>query len=517
MNDLLREKLCELLAAHGRTLLEDRTRCETLLWLAAGENSRGMGALLGGLHRKVPHAILTAPPRCRDETLLVKLTRRLMNDLSLDEATARWAVECWARAVAPVPVEPSELLSEEDFGAALEMHLPVQTPGPPEPRPPEGTQMPRRTVMNPFLQKLPLFPTAVIGSLPRPAWLLDVMADYLAGRIPRAEWARACDLAVPLAVGLQEAAGIDVLTDGEWRREGYFQVFYERVEGFRPDLIEGRTRRWPAAVAPLRRLGPIVADGVAFLRKLTRRAVKVTLPSAYVILRRFYSPEHSARAYPTRERFLRAVEEILLEEARDVLAAGAECVQFDDPMLGYFVDPKYREQRSGHWGSGQFRDADAELRLGIDSVNRLAGPLREKGAHVILHVCRGNIERRSDARGDFRPIWPGLCRAEVDELALEFAMPQAGTLDVLVDLPQRLRLGFGCLDVRRAEVESPETIVARVRRALRYLPPGRLTLNPDCGFAPSGNNPIPLDEPYAKLRALAEAARRLRAEHAGRS
>src|SRR5690349_20626286 len=114
--------------------------------------------------------------------------------------------------------------------------------------------------MNVFLAKLPRFPTAVIGSLPRPAWLLDVLADYLAGRLPRAGWEKACDWAVPFAVALQEQAGIDVITDGEWRREGYFQVFYERVGGFQPDLIPGRTRRWPAAVGPLKRQGPFVAD-----------------------------------------------------------------------------------------------------------------------------------------------------------------------------------------------------------------------------------------------------------------
>lgn len=367
--------------------------------------------------------------------------------------------------------------------------------------------------MSAYLNKLPLLPTTVIGSLPRPAWLLDVLADYLAGRLDRRGWERACDRAIPFAVGLQEAAGVDVLTDGEWRREGYFQVFYERVEGFQADLIPGRTRRWPAAVAPLRRRGPIVADGVAFLRRQTDRAIKVTLPSAYVILRRFYSPEHSRRAYPAREDFLHAVEEVLLEEARDVLAAGADCVQLDDPMLGYFVDPLYREQRSGHWGTGQFTDADEELRLGVDSASRLARPLRRQGAYVVLHVCRGNIERRSDAQGDFRTIWPELRRAEVDELALEFALPQAGGVDVLADFPPGLRLGFGCLDVRTSEPESPEVIVARVRQALRHLPAERISLNPDCGFAPSGNNPIPLDEPYAKLKALVQAARQLRAEY----
>jgi 5-methyltetrahydropteroyltriglutamate--homocysteine methyltransferase len=366
--------------------------------------------------------------------------------------------------------------------------------------------------MTDYLGKLPLLPTAVIGSLPRPRWLLDVLQEHLAGRLAWGEGERACDRAVPFAVALQETAGMDIVTDGEWRREGYVQVFYERVEGFQPDLIPGRTRTWPAAVARLRRRAPIIAAGIAFLRKCTGRAIKATLPSAYVILRRFYSPEHSAAAYPSREHFLRAVEEVLLHEAEDCLAAGADCLQLDDPMLGYFVDPRYREQRSGHWGTGQFTDVDAELRLGIDSVNRLAGPLRQRGVYVGLHVCRGNIERRSDAEGDFAAVWPALCRAEVDELALEFAMAGAGSMAVLARWPARLRLGLGCVDVRQPAVEPAEKIVARVREALRYLPADRLTLNPDCGFAPSGTNPIPLEEPYDKLKALAEAARRLRAE-----
>jgi 5-methyltetrahydropteroyltriglutamate--homocysteine methyltransferase len=137
--------------------------------------------------------------------------------------------------------------------------------------------------------------------------------------------------------------------------------------------------------------------------------------------------------------------------------------------------------------------------------------LRRAGAHVVLHVCRGNIERRSDAAGDFSVIWPALCRADVDEVALEFAMPQAGSLEVLAWLPAGLRLGFGCVDVRSDDMETAETVMSRVRQALRHVPAERLTLNPDCGFAPSGTNPIPLDEAYGKLKSLGEAARQLRA------
>src|SRR5262249_26034905 len=148
----------------------------------------------------------------------------------------------------------------------------------------------------------------------------------------------------------------------------------------------------------------------------------------------------------------------------------------------------------------------------IDSVNRLAGALRQRGAYVILHVCRGNIERQSDARGDFGMIWPALRRAQVNELALEFAMPQAGGLEVLSDLPAGVRLGFGCVDVRTPEVEDVETIAGRIRQALRQGPAERLGLNPDCGFAPSGNNPITLDEPYLHLKPRGAGAAKGRQE-----
>ena len=96
------------------------------------------------------------------------------------------------------------------------------------------------------------------------------------------------------------------------------------------------------------------------------------------------------------------MEAVLLEEAQEILEAGADCLQLDDPMLGYFTDPKYREQRSGHWGTGQFADFERRARLGIESASRLARPLRQAGAYVGLHVCRGNIERRSDAEGTSR-------------------------------------------------------------------------------------------------------------------
>src|SRR5262245_52743044 len=129
--EYLVDKLCELLIAHGRPLIDDRARCEALLWLAAGENSHGLFALTGALERKVPQAILTAPPEHRDAELLAKLTRRLVADLDMDEAAARWAVESWARAVAAAPAQP--LVPPEKPGQQAPASTPIRPLARPSP------------------------------------------------------------------------------------------------------------------------------------------------------------------------------------------------------------------------------------------------------------------------------------------------------------------------------------------------------------------------------------------------
>ena len=262
-------------------------------------------------------------------------------------------------------------------------------------------------------------------------------------------------------------SGIDVISDGEWRREGYFQVFYERVDGFAPDLIRGRTRMWPAAVAPLRRHGPMVADGTAFLRRQTARAIRVGLPSAYVILRRFWSPEHSTAVYPTREHFLRAVEKILLQEAEDILAAGADAIQFDDPMLGYFVDPAYRTQRSEHWGTGQFADVDAELRLGIDSVNRLAGPLRSVGQLLYCMSAVATLSGAATRVATSARYGRALCGRKRTVSRPEFgALPEAGSPDVLGRAAGAITIGLRL----RGRALGPDRYARSNRRPCSHRP-----------------------------------------------
>src|SRR5262249_20169251 len=167
-------------------------------------------------------------------------------------------------------------------------------------------------------------PTTVIGSLPRPGWVRDVILDRKAGRLDGAEADRLLDAAVDGAIRLQERAGLDEITDGEWRRESYVKVFAERVRGFEPDLIQSVGPSYPAVVAPIAYHREIAAPEVRYVRARTRRRVKATLPSPYILGRRMWHPEHSRRAYPTRERFMADCVGVLRQELEAVRAAGAD-------------------------------------------------------------------------------------------------------------------------------------------------------------------------------------------------
>src|SRR5262245_50797101 len=180
-------------------------------------------------------------------------------------------------------------------------------------------------------RNLRFFPTTVIGSLPRPAWVRDVILDRKSGKLSEEEAGRLLDRAVESAILLQERAGLDEVTDGEWRRESYVKVFAERVRGFRPDINPSGGLPYPAVVAPVEYYRPIAAEEVRFVRARTRRRVKATLPAPYIIGRRMWHPEHSRAAYPDRERFMAACVPVLRQEVLAVRDAGADTVQLDEP------------------------------------------------------------------------------------------------------------------------------------------------------------------------------------------
>ncbi len=369
-----------------------------------------------------------------------------------------------------------------------------------------------------------LFPTSVIGSLPRPKWVLDLLLRHQSGELGAEALDAAIDKAIAFAIGLQENAGLDIISDGEWRRIGYFEVFAQMVEGFRraeyrtqalapeitPDTGLSPPQQWTLkefqqalVVKPMAYSRPIAAGGAAYLRRNTQRGTKVALPSPHMVGGRLWHADYSSGAYATRRDFIEAVIPILRSEVLALRDVGVDVVQFDDPWLCFFVDPEHR---------ARFEDPDAEVERAIDDLNRVVAGI--EGLKTALHVCRGNRARTVYANGDYEPIMPYLLKADVDQLAMEFAVSQAGDVAIFGAFPTDKEIGLGVVDVRGEIADSPEQIVARVEKALKYLAPEQITLNPDCGFAPTSTNPISLEEAYQKLRAMAQAAGILRERYA---
>lgn len=348
-----------------------------------------------------------------------------------------------------------------------------------------------------------LFPTSVVGSLPRPAFVLDLINDR--PPLPPDRYGHEMQAAVRYAVAMQEHAGMDVVTDGEWWRKSYIGVIAELAHGFEVGVLpDGR----PFTVV-VDRLAPkkpgFIANEAKFLKSITTRQIKSTLPSPALLGERMWHPEKSAKAYPQRDDFVRDCVPILRRELELVRDAGAHVAQIDDPHLCLFVDPEVRRQHP---------DPDAAAAFAVDMVNEVASGV--KGIKLAVHLCRraGARVRGEHAHGGgYGPILKHLNRLNVHHLTMEFTAPQAGGMAVFRELREDFEIGLGCVSVTPGQIDSAEIIAARVRQALKFLAPERITLNPDCGFAPGSGAVVSLDETYRKLCNEAAAARMLREEH----
>jgi 5-methyltetrahydropteroyltriglutamate--homocysteine methyltransferase len=349
-----------------------------------------------------------------------------------------------------------------------------------------------------------LFPTSVVGSLPRPAFVLDLINAR--PPLPPERYEREMQAAVRYAVAMQEHAGIDVVTDGEWWRKSYIGVIAELAHGFALGTApDGRP--WTMVVDTLAPGKPgFIANEVTFLKTITTARIKSTLPSPALLGERMWHADTSTKAYPKREDFVRACVPILRRELELIRDAGAHIAQIDDPHLCLFVDPDVR---------AKYDDPDSAAAFAVDMVNEVVSGV--SGITIAVHLCRraGARVRGEHAHGGgYGPILPYLNRLNVHHLTMEFTAPQSGDMAVFKELREDLEIGLGCVDVTPGRIDSAETIAGRVRKALQFLAPERITLNPDCGFAPGSGAAVSLDEAYQKLCNEAEAARVLREEYA---
>ncbi|HJQ82347.1 MAG TPA: hypothetical protein VJ828_20470, partial [Lacipirellulaceae bacterium] len=248
-----------------------------------------------------------------------------------------------------------------------------------------------------------------------------------------------------------------------------------------------------------------IAKEVAFLKRLTQRQLKATVPAPALLGERMWDAQKSAKAYPKREDFVRDCVPILRREVELLRDEGVSIVQVDDPHLCLFVDPDVRRQ---------YDDPDRAADFAVDMDNQVVEGI--KGVTLAVHLCRrAGARARGEAehRGGYDPILSQLSRLKVDHITMEFTSPGAGDMSVFKRLPEHVEIGLGCVSCQPGQIDSADAIVERVETALQYVEPSRITLNPDCGFAPGSAADVSLDEVYIKLKNEVAAAERLREKY----
>ena len=337
-----------------------------------------------------------------------------------------------------------------------------------------------------------LFPTTLVGSYPQPEWLID--RKKLAGRFPprvraRELWRIAEPLlkeaqedATVLAIRAQEQAGLDIITDGEIRRESYSNRFATALEGVDIDNPgsaldrSGHPNPVPRIVGRIRRKHPVEVDDLLFLRKHTAKNTKITVPGPFTMSQQaqndyYKSDEEAAMDYAA----------AVNEEIRDLFAAGADVVQVDEPYM-------------------QARPEKAR-QFGLKALNRALDGIDGTTA---VHICFGYaaiIHQRPSGYS----FLPELAGSPVKQVSIETAQSNLDT-SVLKSLPGK-RIMVGCIDLSDVNVETPQTVAQRIKKALQHLKPEDVILAPDCGM-----KYLPREVAYGKMKAMVEGARLLRAE-----
>ncbi len=374
-----------------------------------------------------------------------------------------------------------------------------------------------------------------VGSWPRPRWMIDAMHAYVEGRLEDAAFHETANDAVRLAAAAQERAGADVLTDGEQRRDSYASFVASRFENcqliplidllplvddpeeFAQELraldVPAAEVRHPAVFGRLSRSRPLVTHEVDFLRMVTDKPVKVSLPGPYLLTRTMWMECISDRAYEAREPLAEDVVRVLREEIAELIEAGAALIQLDEPVLSEVVFSGAKNTRSFMCGAlSESRGPEHELGFARDLVNAVvAGFPRER---IALHVCRGNWSPDESVAlaGSYAPLIDTLAAMKVGAYLLEMCTPRAGEVEVLRSLPGDARLGLGVVNQKHREPETVDEVAAKIKRAADLFGRDRLLLHPDCGFATFADNPIcDAASAEAKLAVIAQAAARVRA------
>lgn len=376
---------------------------------------------------------------------------------------------------------------------------------------------------------LPLFPVTSVGSWPRPAEVREAQRRLRRRHISRTEFDLVADRAIEGFLQLQEDIGCDIVSDGELRRDNFYSFVADKLDGVTLmtladmlDIVEDKAGferllqtldvpaysiSSPICNGRIGRREPLAVDDLRFARAHSNRPIKITLPGPYLLTRAMYLSELTRPFYPTKEDLAEDVVRVLRDELDELSAEGAEFVQFDEPVLTELAFAPDRTRTFMCAALAARKDPAEELDLAVSLINRVVDGV--KRPRLGLHICRGNWSRDESTllRGGYRPLAPYLERLNVDQLVLEYATERAGDI---MSFGEK-ELGLGVVNPRTDTIETVETIVAAVQKAMQFYPARRIFLNPDCGFGTFSNRPVNVAAvAEAKLRAVAGAARQLR-------
>ncbi len=351
----------------------------------------------------------------------------------------------------------------------------------------------------------------VVGSLLRPAYLAEARREAEGGRLGPAEFKRIEDRAVDEAIQLQEAAGLDVVSDGEMRRYAFFGHLIEALDGFdkfggwaipfRNEEGEQLVFRRPVVVERLRWRRSMCAEEFVYLRARARRPVKTTLISVQQAAA-YYDPEKSRAAYPTRDAYLSDVVDFTRREIEELVRLGCTYVQIDAPQYAALLDPSIRD---GYRQRGS--DPERLIDACIEMDNAVIGD--HPGVTFGIHICRGNNQSMFYASGGYEPIAERVFRrSRFQRFLLEYDDERSGTFEPLRAVPDDRTVVLGLVTTKKPRLETVEELRERIEAAAKIVPRERLALSPQCGFASTQEgNRISPEEQRRKLEVVAATAR----------
>lgn len=363
-----------------------------------------------------------------------------------------------------------------------------------------------------------------VGSLLRPKALIDAHVAHARGQMPLEHLREIEDRAIREAVAIQRDAGIDVLSDGEYRRGGWVGDFMDVVDGYVPGDPPVRLQWHPNPAAPRAQveqlpIGRVIggklkprmrltAHEAGFLKRAAGGApFKVTMPAPSYLTTRGYKPGVTDRAYASRAEVLRDVTAIVRAEIRTLIDEGVPYIQLDNPHYPDYL----MESVQAQWRALGV-DPDRALDEDIAGDNSCLEGLERAGVTIAMHFCRGNGGMHGwHSEGSYEPIaeraFGGL---KVDRFLLEYDSERAGGFEPLRFVPKDKRVALGLVTTKAGSMESKETLLSRIEAASKYLPIENLALSPQCGFASVlMGNAITPDEQRRKLELVVSTARRV--------